>query len=65
VVVTKNLHVQLEAKTGADRGREQHQERCAEFDPRFDELAAELRSLTKSRKQTPSEILLREGRDLR
>jgi plasmid stability protein len=31
----------------------------------FDELAAELRQLTKRRKQTPSEILLREGRDER
>jgi plasmid stability protein len=29
----------------------------------FDKLAAELRKLTKRRKQTPSEVLLREGRD--
>lgn len=34
---------------------------CKEKRP-FDELAAELRNLTKSRKQTPSEVLLREGR---
>ena len=31
----------------------------------FDKLAADLRMLTKVRKQTPSEILLREGRDER
>jgi antitoxin FitA len=29
----------------------------------FDKLAADLRELTKRRKQTPSEILLREARD--
>lgn len=28
----------------------------------FDTLAAELRQLTRGRKQTPSEVLLREGR---
>jgi antitoxin FitA len=31
----------------------------------FDKLAADLRQLTKGRKQTPSEVLLREGRDER
>jgi plasmid stability protein len=31
----------------------------------FDALAAELRKLTRRRKQTPSEILLREGRKAR
>jgi len=30
--------------------------------PSFDTLAADLRKLTKRRKQTPSEVLLREGR---
>ena len=34
----------------------------AEVEPTFDTLAAELRKLTARRKQTPSEILLREGR---
>ena len=33
--------------------------------PGFADLAAELRRLTASRKQTPSEVLLREGRDER
>ncbi len=33
-----------------------------ESEPSFDALAAELRELTRKRKQTPSEILLREGR---
>lgn len=37
----------------------------AEIEPSFDKLAADLRKLTKRRKQTPSEILLREGRDER
>jgi len=31
----------------------------------FEKLAADLRKLKKGRKQTPSEILLREGRDER
>jgi antitoxin FitA len=33
-----------------------------EVEPSFETLAAELRRLTSARKQTPSEILLREGR---
>ena len=37
----------------------------SETDVSFDELAAELRSLTADRRQTPSEALLREGRDER
>lgn len=36
-----------------------------EDEPSFDTLAAELRALTKRHKQTPSERLLREGRDER
>jgi antitoxin FitA len=38
---------------------------AGEDEPSFDKLAADLRKLTKRRKQTPSEILLREGRDER
>jgi antitoxin FitA len=38
---------------------------AAEVEPSWDDLAAELRRMTKRRKQTPSEILLREGRDER
>ena len=34
----------------------------AEIEPSFDALAAELRKLTRGRKQTPSEALQREGR---
>jgi plasmid stability protein len=34
-------------------------------DPSFDTLAAELRKLTAGRKQTPSEVLQRDGRDER
>lgn len=38
---------------------------AAEIEPSFDTLAAELRKLIGRRKQTPSEILQREGRDER
>jgi antitoxin FitA len=37
----------------------------SEAEHSFDELAAQMRKLTASRKQTPSEELLREGRDER
>lgn len=33
-----------------------------EEEPSFEELAADLRKLTRRRPQTPSEVLLREGR---
>jgi antitoxin FitA len=35
---------------------------AAEIEPSFDKLAADLRKLTSRRKQTPSEVLLRQGR---
>jgi plasmid stability protein len=38
---------------------------AAEVEPSFDTLAAELRALTRGRKQTPSALLLREARDER
>jgi antitoxin FitA len=38
---------------------------ATEVEPSFESLAAELRKLTGEREQTPSEILLREGRDER
>jgi plasmid stability protein len=38
---------------------------AGEEEASFEKLAAELRKLTRGRKQTPSEILLREGRDER
>ena len=38
---------------------------ASEVEPSFDKLAADLRKLTRRRKQTPSEILLREGREKR
>jgi plasmid stability protein len=38
---------------------------AGEVEPSFDALAAELRKLTKRRKQTPSEVLLRAGRNER
>ena len=38
---------------------------AAEIESSFDTLAAELRKLTRRRKQTPSEALLREGREER
>jgi plasmid stability protein len=36
-----------------------------ESEPDFDRLAAELRALTGTRRQTPAETLLREGREER
>ena len=36
---------------------------ATEVDISFETLAAELRELTRRRKQTPSEVLLREGRE--
>lgn len=38
---------------------------AGEEEPSFDKLAAELRKLTRRRRQTPSEVLLRESRDER
>jgi plasmid stability protein len=38
---------------------------AAEAEPSFDSLAAELRTLTRGRRQTASEILLRESREER
>jgi antitoxin FitA len=38
---------------------------ASEEEPDFEKLAAELRTLTRRRKQTPSELLLRDGRDER
>jgi plasmid stability protein len=38
---------------------------ASETESSFDQLAAELRKLTARREQTPSEVLLREGRDER
>jgi plasmid stability protein len=37
----------------------------AEVEPAFEDLAAQLRGLTRSRRQTPSELLQREGREER
>lgn len=42
-----------------------HQTLPKETDSSFEEAAAELRSLTATRQQTPSEILLRESREER
>jgi plasmid stability protein len=38
---------------------------AAEVEPSFETLAAELRKVTRRRRQTPSEVLLREARDSR
>jgi plasmid stability protein len=38
---------------------------AGDVEPSFDTLAAELRKLTRRRKQTPSEVLLRKGREER
>jgi len=36
-----------------------------EAEPNFDDLAAKFRKLTRGRRHTPAEVLLREGRDER
>ena len=36
-----------------------------EAEPAFDDLAAEFRAMTRGRRHTPAEVLLREGRDER
>ena len=38
---------------------------ASEAEPSFDDLAAEFRKLTRDQPHTPSELLLREGRDER
>ena len=38
---------------------------AGDVEPSFETLAAELRKLTRRRKQTPSEVLLREARERR
>ena len=43
----------------------EHREFVGEVETSFDALAADLRKLTRRRKQTPSEILLRAARDER
>ena len=58
-----DLHVRKH-KDDLIAGLKQHGS-ATEGDPSFDALAAELRKLTKNRKQTPSERLLREAREER
>lgn len=38
---------------------------ASEIEPSFEELAAKLREMTKGRKHTPAEVLMREGREER
>lgn len=38
---------------------------AGEAEPSFDDLAAEFRALTRGRRHTPAEVLLRESRDER
>ena len=45
--------------------REILRQALANEEPSFERLAADLRKLTKRRKQTPSEVLVREGREER
>ena len=51
--------------TEAEHRKILRQALAAEIEPSFESLAADLRKLTRGRKQTPSEALLREGRDER
>lgn len=38
---------------------------ASEIEPSFDELATKLREMTRERKHTPAEVLMREGRNER
>ncbi len=38
---------------------------ASEVEPSFDDLAAKLREMTRGRKHTPTEVLMREGREER
>jgi plasmid stability protein len=79
--VSRNLHVRnvddeivarlkrRAARHGRSMEAEHREILCqaltAEVEPDFAEMAAKLRRLTKGRKHTPSEVLVREGRDER
>jgi plasmid stability protein len=51
--------------TETERRKILRQALASEDEPSFETLAADLRRLTRRRKQTPSEALLREGREER
>jgi antitoxin FitA len=49
--------------TEAEHREIRRQALVSEVEPFFETLAADLRQLARRRKQTPSEVLLREGRE--
>ncbi len=51
--------------TEAEHRKILRQALSGDVEPSFDTLAADLRKLTKRRKRTPAEVLLREGREQR
>jgi antitoxin FitA len=65
IVRLKRRAAQHGRSTEAEHREILRQALAAEVEPSFDMLAADLRKLTKRRKQTPSEILLRSGREER
>ena len=52
-------------RRAARHGRSTEAALLNEVEPSFEKLAGDLRKLTRRRKQTPSEVLLREGREER
>jgi len=52
-------------RRAARHGRSTEAALLNEVEPSFEKLASDLRMLSRRRKQTPSEVLLREGREER
>ena len=65
IVRLKRRAVQHGRSTEAEHREILRQALADDKEASFDKLAADLRKLTKRRKQTPSEILLRQGREER
>jgi plasmid stability protein len=62
IVRLKRPAARHQRSTEAGRRESLRQSLGTEFEPSFDRRAADLRMLTRGRRQTPSEILQREGR---
>ena len=65
IIRLKRRAAQHGRSTEAEHREILRQALSAEVEPAFQELAAKLRQLTKERKHTPSQELMREGRNER
>ena len=59
----KERAARQDRSTPSEHRKPPRQALAAEAESPFDRRAADLREVTKGRKQTPSEVLLREGRE--